>query len=167
MFSTSIRGASFSRAGSRPSRARRRRIIATSTGGTKMMFPNAALYLGSKGGSEQFARSLSRELGPRSVTVNVLSPGFTDTDMLPEQYREYGASLSPFNRVGTAKEVADVAAFLASDAARSVTGRCTSRRRRSLKSRAHVAAKRSRVKKGRFSMKSQLCRCLLRDKAFS
>ena len=98
------------------------RIIAISTGGTKMMFPNAALYLGSKAAVEQFARSLSRELGPRNVTVNVLSPGFTDTDMLPEQYREYGASLSPFNRVGTAKEVADVAAFLASDAARWVTG---------------------------------------------
>ena len=98
------------------------RIIAISTGGTKMMFPNAALYLGSKAAVEQFARSLSRELGPRNVTVNVLSPGFTDTDMLPEQYREYGASLSAFNRVGTAKEVADVAAFLASDAARWVTG---------------------------------------------
>jgi len=98
------------------------RIIAISTGGTKMMFPNAALYLGSKAAVEQFSRSLSRELGPRNVTVNVLSPGFTDTDMLPEQYREYGASLSAFNRVGTAKEVADVAAFLASDAARWVTG---------------------------------------------
>jgi len=98
------------------------RIIAISTGGTKMMFPNSALYLGSKAAVEQFARSLSRELGPRNVTVNVLSPGFTDTDMLPEQYREYGASLSPFNRVGTAKEVADVAAFLASDGARWVTG---------------------------------------------
>jgi 3-oxoacyl-[acyl-carrier protein] reductase len=86
------------------------------------MFPNSALYLGSKAAVEQFARSLSRELGPRNVTVNVLSPGFTDTDMLPDQYREYGASLSPFNRVGTAKEVAEVAAFLASDAARWVTG---------------------------------------------
>jgi len=98
------------------------RIIAISTGGTKMMFPNAALYLGSKAAVEQFARSLSRELGPRNVTVNVLSPGFTDTDMLPEQYREYGASLSPFNRVGTPEEVADVSAFIASDAARWLTG---------------------------------------------
>ncbi len=98
------------------------RIVVVSTGGTKMPFANLSLYLGSKGAIEQFVRSLSRELGSRNVTVNVLSPGFTDTDMLLEQYRDYGASLSPFNRVGTAKEVADVAAFLASDAARWVTG---------------------------------------------
>jgi 3-oxoacyl-[acyl-carrier protein] reductase len=98
------------------------RIVVVSTGGTKMHFANMSLYLGSKGAIEQFARSLSRELGPRNVTVNVLSPGFTDTDMLPEEYRAYGASLSHFNRVGTAKDVADAAAFLASDAARWVTG---------------------------------------------
>jgi 3-oxoacyl-[acyl-carrier protein] reductase len=98
------------------------RIVVVSTGGTKMHFANMSLYLGSKGAIEQFARSLSHELGPRNVTVNVLSPGFTDTDMLPEEYRAYGARLSPFNRVGTAKDVADAAAFLASDAARWVTG---------------------------------------------
>ena len=98
------------------------RIVVVSTGGTKMHFANMSLYLGSKGAIEQFARSLALELGPRNVAVNVLSPGFTDTDMLPEQYREYGASLSPFNRIGTPQEVADVSAFLASDAARWVTG---------------------------------------------
>ena len=98
------------------------RIVVVSTGGTKMHFPNNSLYLGSKGAIEQFARSLAVELGPRNVTVNILSPGFTDTDMLPEQYRAFGASLSPFNRVGTPEDVADVAAFLASDAARWVTG---------------------------------------------
>jgi 3-oxoacyl-[acyl-carrier protein] reductase len=98
------------------------RIVVVSTGGTKMHFANMSLYLGSKGAIEQFACSLSLELGPRNVTVNVLSPGFTDTDMLPEQYREYGASLSPFNRVGAPEDVADVATFLASDAARWVTG---------------------------------------------
>jgi 3-oxoacyl-[acyl-carrier protein] reductase len=98
------------------------RIVAVSTGGTKMPFANASLYLGSKGAIEQFARSLSRELGSRNITVNILSPGFTETDMLPEQYRAYGASLSPFNRVGTAQDVADVAAFLVSDEARWITG---------------------------------------------
>jgi 3-oxoacyl-[acyl-carrier protein] reductase len=100
----------------------RGRIVVVSTGGTKLHFASNSLYLGSKGAIEQFARSLSVELGPRNVTVNILSPGFTDTDMLPEQYREYGASLSPFHRVGTPEDVADVATFLASDAARWVTG---------------------------------------------
>jgi 3-oxoacyl-[acyl-carrier protein] reductase len=98
------------------------RIIAVSTGGTRLSFANMSLYLGSKGAIEQFARSLARELGTRSITVNVLSPGFTETDMLPEQYRAYGASLSPFNRVGTPEEVANVSVYLASDAARWVTG---------------------------------------------
>ena len=100
------------------------RIVAVSTGGTKMAFADASLYLGSKGAIEQFVRSLSRELGPRFITVNILSPGFTETDMLPEDggFRGLGASLSPFNRLGTAQEVAEVAAFLASDAARWVTG---------------------------------------------
>jgi 3-oxoacyl-[acyl-carrier protein] reductase len=62
-------------------------------------------------------------MGSRNVTVNILSPGFTDTDMLnSEEARALGASLSPFNRIGTPQEVADVSAFLASDAARWVTG---------------------------------------------
>ena len=50
------------------------------------------------------------------------SPGFTETDMLPEEYRDYGASLSPFNRVGAPQDIAEVALFLASDAARWITG---------------------------------------------
>ena len=102
-------------------------IVVVSTGGTKMHFANMSLYLGIKGAIEQFARSLSRELGPRNVTVNVLSPGFTETDMLPEEYREYGASLSPFNRVGAPQDIAEVALFLASDVARWITGQKSGR----------------------------------------
>lgn len=100
------------------------RIVAVSTGGTRMPFGDASLYLGSKGAVEQFVRSLSRELGSKFITVNILSPGFTETDMLPEdaQLRSFGASLSPFNRVGTSEEVAEVAAFIASEAAGWVTG---------------------------------------------
>ena len=98
------------------------RIVVISTGGTKMIFPNNSVYLGSKGAIEQFARCLAVELGPRNITVNILSPGFTDTDMMPEEYHDYAASLSPFKRIGTPEDIADVASFPASDAARWVTG---------------------------------------------
>jgi 3-oxoacyl-[acyl-carrier protein] reductase len=105
------------------------RVVVVSSGGTKIYFPEASLYLGSKGAIEQFVRTLSRELGSRNVTVNTLSPGFTETDMYNQaagavqgEQISLGASLSPFNRIGTAEEVADVALFLASDASRWVTG---------------------------------------------
>jgi len=98
------------------------RIVATSTGGTRMFFTETSLYLGTKGAVEQFVRVLSRELGPRNITVNALSPGFTDTDLLPDRDRDVAASLSSFGRVGQPDDVADVAVFLASDEARWVTG---------------------------------------------
>ncbi|NUR57194.1 MAG: SDR family oxidoreductase [Catenulispora sp.] len=98
------------------------RIIVTSTGGTKMLMTETGLYLGSKGAVEQFVRVLARELGHRNVTVNTLSPGFTDTDLLPERDRAVAAGMSPFNRSGAPADVADVAVFLASDAARWITG---------------------------------------------
>jgi 3-oxoacyl-[acyl-carrier protein] reductase len=98
------------------------RIIVISSVGTKMFLPNTPLYLGSKGAVEQFVRSLSRELGPRGVTVNAVSPGFTETALLPERDRAGAASVSAFNRVGLPEEVADVVGFLASNAARWVTG---------------------------------------------
>lgn len=98
------------------------RIIAISTGGTRMWFTETSLYLGSKGAVEQFVRSLSRELGSRNVTVNAVLPGFTNTDLLPERDRAVAAGMSPFNRIGEPFEVAALAAFLASPAAGWITG---------------------------------------------
>jgi len=98
------------------------RIIAVSSGGTQMPFPNHSLYVGSKGAIEQFVRSLSRELGDRKITVNILSPGFTETDMFPPAFQEFASNMSPFKRVGNTAEVADVAAFLAGEQARWITG---------------------------------------------
>jgi len=97
-------------------------IVVISTGGTRMFFSETSLYLGSNGAAEQFVRVLSRELGPRNITVNAVSPGFTDTDLLPARDRDVAAGMSPFSRVGSPEEVAEVAAFLSSDAARWVTG---------------------------------------------
>src|SRR6266540_3847905 len=56
------------------------------------------------------------------ITVNVISPGRTDTDMMQDRYRDTAAQTSPFNRIGDPREVADVAVFLATDAERWVTG---------------------------------------------
>jgi 3-oxoacyl-[acyl-carrier protein] reductase len=98
------------------------RIVATSTGGTQMFFTETSLYLGSKGAVEQFVRALSRELGGRGITVNALSPGFTDTDLLPDRDREVAAAASPFGRVGQPEDIADVAVFLVGDGGRWITG---------------------------------------------
>jgi 3-oxoacyl-[acyl-carrier protein] reductase len=98
------------------------RIIVTSTGGTRLFFPDQSLYLGSKGAVEQFVRCLSWELGKRRITVNAISPGPTETDMMQDRYREQAASKSPFNRIGDPKDIAAVAVFLASEQGRWITG---------------------------------------------
>jgi 3-oxoacyl-[acyl-carrier protein] reductase len=98
------------------------RIIVTSTGGTRMFFPGQSLYLGSKGAVEQFVRCLAWELGERRITVNTVSPGPTETDMMQDRYRDRAAAMSPFNRLGDPKDIADIALFLAGDAARWITG---------------------------------------------
>jgi 3-oxoacyl-[acyl-carrier protein] reductase len=100
------------------------RIIYISSCGTAMILPGCATYVGSKAAGEQFVKILAKELGPRRITVNSVSPGFTDTDMLPKDpaWRAWGAGLSAFGRLGNPPEVAEVVAFLASEQAGWITG---------------------------------------------
>jgi 3-oxoacyl-[acyl-carrier protein] reductase len=98
------------------------RIIVSSTGGTKMFFAGQSLYLGSKGAVEQFVRALSWELGSRGITVNAISPGPTETDMMQDRYRDKAAAMSAFNRIGEPKDIADIVLFLASEDGRWITG---------------------------------------------
>jgi 3-oxoacyl-[acyl-carrier protein] reductase len=101
------------------------RIVNISTDGTHMGFAGATAYLGTKGALEQFTKGLSHELAPRGVTVNTVSPGFTDTDMLRSggpQIAELGAQMSPLKRLGTSEDIADVVAFVVSEEARWLTG---------------------------------------------
>jgi 3-oxoacyl-[acyl-carrier protein] reductase len=87
--------------------------------------PGQVNYSSSKAGLVGMARSITRELGSRGVTANVVSPGFIETDMtaeLPEaQQAEYKKSI-PAGRYGSAEEVAKVVAWLASDEAGYISG---------------------------------------------
>ena len=98
------------------------RIVNISTDGTHLSFPGATAYLGSKGALEQYTKGLAQELAPRKITVNTVSPGFTETGMMTDQYRQIGIQLSPLKRLGTPKDIADVVAFIVSDEARWLTG---------------------------------------------
>ncbi|MBQ1068699.1 beta-ketoacyl-ACP reductase [Micromonospora sp. D75] len=82
-------------------------------------------YAASKAGLVGVARSITRELGSRNITANVVAPGFIDTDMtagLPEERKAELRKAIPAGRMATPDEVAGVVTWLASDAAGYVTG---------------------------------------------
>ncbi|MDX3187127.1 3-oxoacyl-[acyl-carrier-protein] reductase [Streptomyces sp. MN03-5084-2B] len=82
-------------------------------------------YSASKAGTIGFCKALAKEVGRYGVRVNVVAPGFIDTDMvavLDERTRERALADIPLRRFGTPGEVADLAGFLASEQARYVTG---------------------------------------------
>lgn len=92
---------------------------------------NDAPYTATKGAVLQFTRALALELAPRQVRVNAVCPGVIDTPLTdafleraedPEALRAEYAAVSPLNRMGTAREVANCVLFLASDEASFVTG---------------------------------------------
>jgi len=98
------------------------RIVNISTGGTRLGVPGATAYLGTKAALEQFTKGLAHELAPKGVTVNTVSPGFTDTAMLWDVFRETGAQMTPLKRLGKPQDIADVVAFVVSDQGRWLTG---------------------------------------------
>lgn len=84
-----------------------------------------ANYAASKAGLIGFARSLTRELGSRNITANVVAPGYTETDMtarLTDAQREHMRSQIPLGRAAQPEEVAAAVAFLASDQAGYISG---------------------------------------------
>ena len=102
------------------------RIVTISSVNSAIPEPGAAVYSASKAAIEQFSVIASKELGSRRISVNVVSPGATDTEMLrtvntAEDLESY-ANLSPFGRLGDPSEVAAVVAFLVGPDGGWVTG---------------------------------------------
>jgi 3-oxoacyl-[acyl-carrier protein] reductase len=100
-------------------------IINTSSNITGMAIPGAAVYTATKGAIDMITQVLATELGPKGIRVNAICPGATDTDMnagMSGSEKEQMEKQTALGRLGTAEDIADAAAFLASDDARWVTG---------------------------------------------
>ncbi|NEU73329.1 SDR family oxidoreductase [Hassallia byssoidea VB512170] len=102
------------------------RIINFSSSTTAMIMPKYGAYVATKGAVEQMTRVLAKELGEKDITVNVISPGPTDTELFrqgktEEQINHLG-QMAALGRLGQVQDIADVVAFLASDEARWITG---------------------------------------------
>ncbi|GHB41784.1 oxidoreductase [Streptomyces viridiviolaceus] len=105
------------------------RVVNVSSGLARTaVMPDNMAYAMTKGALDVFSRDLSKVLGARGITVNSVAPGIIDTDNTAELLHgsadgwARAAALSALGGVGTPAEVADVVAFLASDAGRWVTG---------------------------------------------
>jgi 3-oxoacyl-[acyl-carrier protein] reductase len=82
-------------------------------------------YAASKAGMIGFTKSLAREIGSRGITVNVVAPGFIDTDMtkvLSDAQREGMLSQVPLGRLGAGDDIANAVVFLASGGGAYITG---------------------------------------------
>ena len=88
-------------------------------------FPNHAAYAATKGAIIAFTRQLAIELSDRNVRVNAVGPGLIEVPRyfdIPGYTTEFGGTLVPIGRIGHPEDVAPTVAFLASDAARFITG---------------------------------------------
>ena len=106
-------------------KARWGRVINVGSVVARLGNPGQANYVASKAGLEGFTRSLALEVGSRGITVNLLAPGFIETDMTAALSSEQTAAMLtriPLGRMGTAKEVAALAGFLSGDDAAYITG---------------------------------------------
>ncbi len=84
-------------------------------------------YAASKGGTIGFTRSLAREVGPMGIRVNAVAPGLIETELtanMKQQAIDHIVRMTSLGRVGTAEEVAETVAFLASARAAYITGQC-------------------------------------------
>jgi 3-oxoacyl-[acyl-carrier protein] reductase len=101
------------------------RIINLSSHTTSLFFPNYGLYDSTKGAVEQISRVFSKEIGHKNITVNIVSPGATDTPEFASRSQELKdrvANMSAMKRIGKIDEIVNVISFLASNEASWMTG---------------------------------------------
>ena len=106
-------------------RQRRGRIVNIASVVGQMGNAGQINYAAAKAGLIGVTKSAAKELAGRSITVNAVAPGFIETDMtaaLSDEARQAYARAIPLGRLGTAQDVADAVAFLASDKAAYITG---------------------------------------------
>jgi 3-oxoacyl-[acyl-carrier protein] reductase len=103
-------------------RKRAGRIIAISSLSGEAGNAGQVNYAASKAGLIGAAKSLAKEIAKRNITVNVVAPGFIETDMVKDLPKEELAKMVPLGRFGKPEEVAAAVGFLASDEAAYVTG---------------------------------------------
>ena len=102
------------------------RIVNLSTTVTRLLLPGYGTYAASKGAVEQLTRVFAREMGPRGITVNSVSPGPTHTELFTQgksaETIQRLAAMSAFGRIAEPEDIARVVVFLASDEAAWITG---------------------------------------------
>ena len=106
-------------------KARHGRIISISSVVGATGNAGQANYAAAKAGVVGFSKSLAQEIGSRGITVNVVAPGFIDTDMtreLPEEQREKLMKNIPLGKLGEAEDIANAVLFLASDMGSYISG---------------------------------------------
>jgi 3-oxoacyl-[acyl-carrier protein] reductase len=99
-------------------------ITIGSAGAERIVGDTGTVYYMTKSALHSFTRGLARELGPGDITVNLVQPGSTDTDMNPAngEFADFQRALMPLGRYSEPKDVAALVTFLSSPAARQITG---------------------------------------------
>jgi len=125
LFAVNVRGPILATQAAIPHLPAGGRVISIgSAGAERIVGAPGTVYYMTKSALQSFTRGLAQELGPKDITANLVQPGSTDTDMNPAdgESADYQRSLSPLGRFGTPADIAAAVTFLASPAAKHITG---------------------------------------------